>query len=133
MDKTQEISAVIDGLAECGNGLVKAAEALRRYFDITAVEDEPQKKFPAKKKAETPKEETPPVDVAPPQEEQAATPKELEYTKEYVRKLLADIAGNGQREKVKEIINKHGANSLSAVDPSEYAAIVAEAGELLNA
>ncbi|EGK59216.1 hypothetical protein HMPREF9081_1720 [Centipeda periodontii DSM 2778] len=126
MDKMQEISAVIEGIAECGNGLLKISETLRRYFNVNA-EDEPKKKSPAKKKAEPPKEEIPPV------EEQAPTPKEPEYTKEYVRKLLADIANNGQREKVKEIINKHGANSLSAVDPGEYAAIVAEAEVLLNA
>ena len=56
-----------------------------------------------------------------------------EYSKEYVRKLLAEAASNGHREAVKDIIQKHGANSLSQIDPSQYASIVKDAEVLANA
>ena len=123
MEKTKEISVALDGLAECGHGLVKIAEALKRYYAAEEVAEPPKKKVTPQKKEEPPAETeaaTPPAEENPPE----AKP---EYTKEYVRKLLADIANNGHRDAVKTIIQKHGANSLSAIDPAEYAAIVKEA------
>ena len=116
MEKTKEISAALEGLAECGHGLVKIAEALKRYYAAEEGVEQSKKKAAPKKKEEMPAEaEAAPLEAKP------------EYTKEYVRKLLADIANNGHRETVKEIIKKHGASSLSAIDPAEYAAIVKEA------
>ena len=123
MEKTKEISAALDGLAECGHGLVKIAEALKRYYAAEEVAEPPKKKVTPKKKEEPPAE----AETATAPVEENPSEAKPEYTKEYVRKLLADIANNGHREKVKEIIKKHGANSLSAIDPAEYVAIVKEA------
>ena len=123
MEKSKEISTALDGLAECGHGLFKIAEALKRYYAAEETAEPPKKKAAPKKKEEPPTEAetTPPVKAKP------------EYTKEYVRKLLADIANNGHRDAVKAIIQKHGASSLSAIDPSQYEAIVKEAEVLGSA
>ena len=132
MEKSKEISAALDGLAECGYGLVKIAEALKRYYAAEETAEPPKKKSAAPKKKEEPPTEveatSPPAEENPPAAE--AKP---DYTKEYVRKLLADIANNGHRDAVKSIIQKHGASSLSAIDPSQYEAIVKEAEVLGSA
>ena len=125
MEKSKEISAALDGLAECGHGLVKIAEALKRYYTAEETAEPPKKKASAKKKEEPPAE----IDATPVSAEENPPTAEAkpEYTKEYVRKLLADIANNGHRDAVKSIIQKHGASSLSAIDPAEYEDIVKEA------
>lgn len=123
MEKTKAISEALDGLAECGHGIVKLAEALKRYYAADDAEP-PKKKNAAKKK------EVPPAEAVPSEPQPEPKP---EYSKEYVRKLLADVANNGHREKVKDIIQRHGANSLSQIDPGEYAAIVKEAEVLVHA
>lgn len=132
MEKTKEITVALDGLAECGHGLVKIAEALKRYYAAEETAEPPKKKAPAKKKEEVAPQPTEPEVVPTPTEENPPEAKP-EYTKEYVRKLLADIANNGHRDAVKDIIQKHGASSLSAIDPAEYAAIVKEAEVLGSA
>ena len=132
MEKTKEISAAIEGLAECGHGLVKIAEALKRYY-IAEETDEPPKKKAAPKKKEDVAPQPTEAETAPTPTEDNPPEAKPEYTKEYVRKLLADIANNGHRDAVKEIIKKHGASSLSAIDPAEYAAIVEEAEVLSHA
>ena len=47
-----------------------------------------------------------------------------------VRAFLADKSRDGHTEAVRAIILRHGSGKLSEVDPSEYAAILAEAREL---
>ncbi|MCK9287823.1 MAG: hypothetical protein M0P29_09705 [Sphaerochaetaceae bacterium] len=47
-----------------------------------------------------------------------------------VRAFLADKSRAGHTEAVRTIILRHGSGKLSEVDPGEYAAILAEAGEL---
>lgn len=118
MEKMKEIREALDALAECGHGIMKTAEALKRYY---AVNDHAE---PPTKKAAPEKTDEPPAPVS------ESMP---EYSKDYVRKLLAEAASNGHREAVKDIIQKHGANSLSQIDPSQYASIVKDAEVLANA
>ena len=47
-----------------------------------------------------------------------------------VRAFLADKSREGHTEAIRAIILRHGSGKLSEVDPSEYAAILAEAREL---
>lgn len=131
MEKSKEILAALEGLAECGHGMVKIAEALKRYYAAEETAEPPKKKTAAKKKEEPPTEAE--VAPTPTEENPPAAEAKPEYTKEYVRKLLADIANNGHRDAVKSIIQKHGASSLSAIDPAEYEAIVKEAEVLGSA
>lgn len=48
-------------------------------------------------------------------------------TFEEVRRLLAQKSKSGYSKEIKALITKHGAEKLSDIKPSEYAALVAEA------
>lgn len=52
------------------------------------------------------------------------------YTMQDVRKILADKSREGYTDRVKAILEAHGANKLSALPESEYAAVVREAEAL---
>ena len=55
------------------------------------------------------------------EKETAATP-----SLEEVRAVLAELSRNGKTAVVRELLQKHGANKLSEINPTEYAAILAE-------
>ncbi len=59
-----------------------------------------------------------------------AEPEEKPLTLEEVRAVLAEKSRAGHTAEVKELLNKHGADKLSEIDPAEYPALLAEA-ELL--
>lgn len=52
---------------------------------------------------------------------------EKTLTFEEVRRLLAQKSKSGYSKEIKALITKHGAEKLSDIKPSEYAALVAEA------
>lgn len=118
MEKMMEIREALDALAECGHSIMKTAEALKRYYAVNDNAEPSTEKVAPEKTNESP---------------EPASGSMPEYSKEYVRKLLAKAANNGHREAVKDIIQKHGANSLSQLDPSKYASIVKDAEVLANA
>lgn len=103
------LQAVADAVADNG-----AAEA-----ELTATK-EPEKagrggkaaaKNTAKKDAKAAKQE----------------PEEKPLTLEEVRAVLAEKSRSGHTEEVRELLNKHGADKLSEIDPAEYAVLLAEA------
>ncbi len=55
---------------------------------------------------------------------------EVTITLEQVRAVLAEKSQSGKQPQVKELILKHGANKLTALDPSCYAELLREAEEL---
>ena len=57
-------------------------------------------------------------------------PEEKPLTLEEVRAVLAEKSRAGHTAEVKAILNKHGADKLSEIDPAEYRALLAE-GEAL--
>ena len=52
---------------------------------------------------------------------------EKSLTLEEVRAVLAEKSRAGHTAEVRELLNKHGADKLSGIDPAEYAALLAEA------
>jgi len=54
-------------------------------------------------------------------------PEEKPLTLEEIRAVLAEKSRAGHTAEVKELLNKHGADKLSEIDPAEYAALLAEA------
>lgn len=52
---------------------------------------------------------------------------EKPLTLEEVRAVLAEKSRSGHTEEVRALLNKHGADKLSEIDPAEYAALLAEA------
>ena len=67
-----------------------------------------------------------PIDESP--KETTDKPKEL--TLSDVRTVLAEKSRAGFKAEVKELLNKHSADKLSGIDPSEYAARLEEAKAL---
>lgn len=51
-------------------------------------------------------------------------------TLEEVRTVLVKLSQSGLTEKVRELLQKHGADRLSGLDPAEYAAVLKEAESL---
>ena len=62
---------------------------------------------------------------AKPAEKQGTEAKPL--TLEEVRGVLAEKSRTGHTEEVRALLNKHGADKLSEIDPAEYPALLAEA------
>ena len=54
-------------------------------------------------------------------------PEEKPLTLEEVRAVLAEKSRSGHTEEVRELLNKHGADKLSEIDPAKYPALLAEA------
>lgn len=98
MSKILELSAVLDALIECGKRLTQTAEGLRSFYCT----DEPTQKS----------EETVP---------------QKSVSLEDVRAVLAEKSRAGKTAAVKELLQKHGADRLSDIDPREYTALLADA------
>ena len=96
-----ELSQVLSELKDCGKTLMNIADSLTEIFSNTSA-----------------LHETP----APPTEE----PKPA-YSFVDVRKKFAEISRAGKTEALKELLKKYGADKLSSVDPSQYAALLADA------
>ncbi len=56
-----------------------------------------------------------------------AQPEEKPLTLEGVRAVLAEKSRAGHTAEVRELLNRHGADKLSDIDPAEYAALLADA------
>lgn len=63
-------------------------------------------------------------------EEKAVVKKDV--TLEQVRTVLAEKSRNNLAEKVRELLEKYGANKLSAIDPEKYSELMADAEKLGN-
>ena len=111
MSKMSELSQVLDEMIVCGEGMIKAANAIKDVFSSP----EETKTKPAKKVTKAP--ETAKADEAP----------EPIYTKENVRAVLASKAAAGYKKEVKELLEKYGAQQLKQVNPDDYATILKDA------
>ena len=103
MSKTSELDMAVTELLRCGEALINMADALRGMFSS---------------------------DISEPQAQ--ARPEASAYSLEDVRALLLAKNRAGSREEVKALLLKHGAERLSDIDPSEYAALMTEAEVLGN-
>ena len=64
--------------------------------------------------------------------EAPAEPAKPKYTLESVRAILAEVSRAGHTAQIRELLQKHGASKLSEVDPTHYAALVADAEGLTD-
>lgn len=60
----------------------------------------------------------------------AAKPVQKSITIEQIRAVMAEKSQAGLTSKVKELLEKYGANKLSAVNPDDYVALMEEAAQL---
>lgn len=54
-------------------------------------------------------------------------PEKKRLTLEEVREVLAEKSRNGKTEQVRELLKKHGADRLSAINPDNYQALLEDA------
>lgn len=107
MGKTSELSILIDELKNCGEALIGISQGLSELFSSA---DKNQK-------SDEPTSMT---------EEQSKTAEEKVLTLEEVRAVLAEKSREGFTAQIREILVKHGVEKLSAVNPSEYEALLKE-------
>ena len=115
-------------LNKIGTALVKAADLVEKLIPLIRTIGEGMleaagepKKVTAKSKAKALPAPEPEVIEAP------ADEPAKEYTLEDVRAALAEKSRAGKTEEVKALISKYGADRLSSIDPSNYAALMADA------
>ena len=105
MGKMSELSQVLSELKDCGKILINIADSLIDIFSST--DDEAEKVMEA---SATPTEEPEP---------------ELSFLD--LRKKFAEMSRAGHTEMLKGLLKKYGADKLSSIDPSQYAALLADA------
>ncbi len=123
MSKMSELSQVLDEMIAYGEGMIKAANALRDLFSST-------EEAPAKTETKTAKRATKQDATVTEEAKPKPTPT---YTKEDVRGVLAAKSAAGFKKEVKELLEKFGAQQLKQIDPKDYAAILKEAEVIGNA
>lgn len=114
MSKMSELDRVLRELKKCGESLVCIAEELAEVLSGGAGEKKEAGEKPGKKDSEG---------KLSGQEEQGPA---KQYSLTEVRALLAEKSRAGFTAQVRELLAKHGADKLSGIDPSEYAALVAD-------
>ena len=110
---TDSLQAIVDAVAD--------NSAAEREMTITKEPEEASKAVKAAAKNTSKK------DVKPVAKQE---PKEKPLVLEEVRAVLAEKSRAGHTAEVKELLSKYGADKLSAINPAEYAALLAEAEAL---
>ena len=141
MINKQELNHQIDLLMEHGIEILNAIAGIAKV--LSEPQDDPQPKTePKKKKAKQAPQAPTPASASPEENPEPApaadppAPPSPTYTKEDVRKLLAEKAAaddSKYRSDVKFLVKKYSkGGSLKDIDPADYAALVAEAEALGN-
>ena len=118
MSKVNDVTAVIEKIGKCSESLVIISEQIS---------------FIAKTVAEILSELQKDSDKTAPRIEKKQEPaKEKTLSLTEVRKILADKSRAGFTAEIKQILIRHGAEKLSEIAPSEYAALVADVEVLGN-
>lgn len=98
-------------IRDCGASLIENAGTVQERADLP-------KKAPKEK---PPKEEAVPAGEST-----------KEWTLEEVRMILADKSRTGHTEEVRDLISKYGADRLSGIKPTDFAALMADAEVIGN-
>ena len=103
-----ELAAVLEELKRCGEIPIGVSESLTELFSGSREEEtQPEERLA----------ETAAVKKAP---------REEPLTLEAVRMVLAEKSRSGHTAGVRTLLQKHGADKLSEIDPAEYPALLAE-------
>lgn len=110
MSKMNELDLCIGGMRNAAQSLAAVADSLTALFSGG--------------------EETSAEKVSPSETQSKATPKPKHITLEQVRAVLAEKSRSGHTEDVRVLLEAHGANKLSEIDPKEYPTLLAEAAKI---
>ena len=119
MSKMSQLAAELEELRHCGEVLIGISDTLRDMF--SGGEETPEES------AEKPKGKAKAAKPAPAKESEKPVEPEKQLTLADVRAVLAEKSRAGFTEEVKALIAKHGADRLSEVPETEYAALLADA------
>ena len=120
MSKMSELSTVLDEMITCGEGMIKAANALKEVFSDAPVAE--TSTTPIKEEVEEA-----PVEVTT----ETETP-EVTHTAEAARGKLASISALGFSADIKDILAKYGADKFNNLKPEHYAAAIADSECLIH-
>lgn len=109
MSKMNELSQTVDELKTAANLLLSVADSLLDLFAGTGDTSSEAKVS-----------------------EKPATEKEEKLTLESVRAVLAEKSRSGYTDEIRALLEKHGANKLSEIDPKYYKALLEEVKVLGN-
>lgn len=109
MSKMNELSQTVDELKTAANMLLSVADSL---LDLFSGSGEVSNK------------------TIEPKKQPAATKEKL--TLEMVRAVLAEKSRSGYTYEIKALLEKHGANKLSEIDPKKYKKLLEEVKVLGN-
>ena len=98
MSRMSELSQALDEMVACGEGLIKAANAIRNYLSEG-------------------------TETEPPAKEEAA---DAQYSFTDVRRAFSAKSHAGYTEQVKALITRYGADKLSAIKEEDFPAIMAD-------
>ena len=129
MSKTSEIDLCIGELRTAAQSLAAVADSLTSLFDasigpagmfVQGGEGNDQKANVESVNAEDGKVKT----------AQSTEPKPKPVTLAQVRAILAEKSRCGHTAQVRELLQKHGAAKLSAINPTEFEALLSEAAAI---
>jgi len=103
LSRMSELSLAVEELRNCGKALLGVADSLAGLFGGDETEAQ-----------------------------QPAPPAEKPIKLEDVRAVLADKSRAGLTAQVRELLQKHGVDKLSDIDPAEYPALLKEAEGLTD-
>lgn len=121
MSNMSQLAVELDELRHCGEVLIGISDTLREMF--SGGETPEKQETPVEK----PKGKAKAAKAAPAKEPEKPAELEKQLTLADVRAVLAEKSRAGFTEDVKALIAKHGADRLSEVPETEYAALLADA------
>lgn len=128
MSKTSEFELCISELRTAAQSLTAVAESLTALFGAsaaTAVFTQSGNSNVQLANADTVNSKDGKVNTVT-----SSTPKPKPVTLEQVRAVLAEKSRSGHTAKVRELLQKHGAAKLSAINPTAFEALLSEAAAI---
>ena len=133
MSKMNDLSTLLTELSQTGQQLMEAGRTLMltasRIQDCFPVseDNEPEPKPKGRKPRKEPEPISSEPAPEPPAETEPEAPAAPEYTKEEIRGMLSDLAGNGHRDEAKALVAKYAnGGSFSDIDPAKYPELAEE-------
>ena len=129
MSKTSEIDLCISELRTAAQSLTAVADSLAALFGASAA---PAGMFTKSGDGNDQMTNIESVNIADGKVKttQPAEPKPKPVTLAQVRAILAEKSRCGHTAQVRELLQKHGAAKLSAINPTEFEALLSEAADI---
>ena len=127
MSKTSEVDLCIGELRTAAQSLSAVANSLAALFDASAA---PAGTFAQSGHGNDQKTTADPANIGDGKVNGAKSSRPKPVTLEQVRAVLAEKSRSGHTAKVRELLQKHGAAKLSAINPAEFESLIGEAAAI---